>query len=339
MDIWAGAYVRVPIAGLNENADNTLVITDTFNNEYTIIIRSGNPYPDAPTEEPTEAPEPLGDEWINVTGGGTQWYYNDTTKIKISQVVSVQKPGFSDQQGIYLTVPAGISEVSVNGVSQSASATEQTICGVQGAGVVVFLSAMTSYTNEIAIKNGTNISYIQIRNVLATEPKTGNQYDVEVYKTNEIYPTKDGLIFAGWFSDADYTTVYEGTSGNAYAKFIDAKVLTFKHQWGSNHSALRFVSTIDSLDYQSVGFTFSGTYGSSTIKQTTKEVEKVYTKITADSQSVLPTVFSDDSEYFFTYTIRGMDGTKASTWNVTPYYVTLDGTTVYGKSGTAEYTP
>ena len=25
--------------------------------------------------------------------------------------------------------------------------------------------------------------------------------------------------------------------------------------------------------------------------------------------------------------------------NVTPYYVTLDGTTVYGKSGTAEYTP
>ena len=54
---------------------------------------------------------------------------------------------------------------------------------------------------------------------------------------------------------------------------------------------------------------------------------------------MLPTVFSDDSEYFFTYTIRGMDGTKASTWDVTPYYVTLDGTTVIGKSGTVEYTP
>ena len=339
IDIWQGAYVRVQISNLNENADNTLVITDTFNNEYTIIIRSGNPYPDAPTEEPTEAPEPQGDEWINVVGGGTQWYYNNTSKIKISQVVSVQKPGFADQQGIYLSVPAGISEVSINGVSQSASATEQSICAVQGAGVVVFLTAMTSYTNEIAIKNGTDISYIQIRNDVATEPKTGNQYDVEVYKTNEIYPTKSGLIFAGWFSDDDYTSVYEGTSGKAYAKFIDAKVLTFKYQWKGDHSALRFVSSIDSLDYQSAGYIFSGTYGDKTIKQTTKEVEKVYRKITADDKSIVPSIFSDDSTFFFTYTIRNMDGTKASTWDVTPYYVTLDGTTVIGKSGTVEYTP
>lgn len=291
----------------------------------------------APTT--TEVPETQGYEWRSITNGETQWYYNKNTNILINHVVSVQKPDFSDQQGIYITLPSYIYEVSINGVSQNSQETEQRICATQSCTVVIFLSALTSYTNEIAIKNGNNISYIQIRNVLATESKIGNQYDVEVYKKNNIYPTKRGLIFAGWFSDADYTTAYEGTSGNAYAKFIDEKVLSFKHQWAYNHSAIRFVSTVDSLDCQEAGFIFDGTYGSRTINQTTKKVNKVYKTIKAANQSVYPTVFSNESKYFFIYTIRGMDETQASTWNVTPFFVTLDGTTVYGTSGTAKYTP
>ena len=359
LTIWAGAYIKVPIASLNQNSDNILEMVDVFYNQYTIIIRSGNPYPDTPeettaqettreetttkettTEETTtEADVPEEDEWVPVEAGDGQWHYNNSSRINISGVVNVQQPPFANERGIYVTVPVDISEVSINGVSQSAGGAEQSICAIQGAGVVLFLSAMTSYTNEITIKNVSNISYIQIRNSSANESKTGNHYDVEVYKSNNIYPTKSGLIFAGWFQDEDYTTAYEGTSGNAYAKFVDAKSLTFKYQWNADHNALRFVSSIDSLSYQSVGFVFNGTYGDNTINQTTKEVEKVYSKITAANESIIPTVFSKDSKYFFTYTIRNMDGSKASTWKVTPYYVTLDGTSVKGTQATAEYTP
>ena len=59
-----------------------------------------------------------------------------------------------------------------------------------------------------------------------------------------------------------------------------------------------------------------------------------YTKITAAGESIEPDVFSPDSHYFFTYTIRGMeDATTNSTWHVTPFYKTLDGTVVTGTPG------
>ena len=88
------------------------------------------------------------------------------------------------------------------------------------------------------------------------------------------------------------------------------------------------------MDYAEVGFKFSGTYKQSTVSEKTKTTEKLYSKITADGTSVLPTVFSEDSSYFFTYTIRGMEEAgQNSTWNVTPFYVTLDGTTVEGTPG------
>ena len=87
------------------------------------------------------------------------------------------------------------------------------------------------------------------------------------------------------------------------------------------------------MDYQSVGFKFTGTYGDTTITEKTKSVEKLYTSIVAGGEKKEPSVFSPDSTYFFTYTVRGMDPQVDSTWDVTPFYVTLDGTTVEGTSG------
>lgn len=57
-------------------------------------------------------------------------------------VVNIQKPGFAKEAGIYVTVPAGISECSV------ASA-------IDGAGVVIYLSGLTALENEVTIKYGT----------------------------------------------------------------------------------------------------------------------------------------------------------------------------------------
>ena len=171
-----------------------------------------------------------------------------------------------------------------------------------------------------------------------------NYMDVAPYKstTPATAPTKAGKIFAGWFSDAECTEPYMGTTGYAFAKFIDEKVLTVKFQRHQTAQAIRFVSTIDdNLDYQQVGFEFSGTYGSHTIPVTTKTTGSVYTSITAGEETIYPgTAFeNDDSTYFFTYTVRGMNGTTGSHWEVTPFFVTPDGTKVMGTEGTHDMVP
>ena len=50
-------------------------------------------------------------------------------------------------------------------------------------------------------------------------------YDVANYKgekeeANWTYPSVEGKVFAGWFTDETYTTPYTKTTGNAYAKFV-----------------------------------------------------------------------------------------------------------------------
>lgn len=72
-------------------------------------------------------------------GGGK---YSNKYKVETVDglsVVNIQKPGFADEAGIYMTLPAGISECSV------ASA-------IQGAGIVVYLSAFTAQETEVTIK-------------------------------------------------------------------------------------------------------------------------------------------------------------------------------------------
>lgn len=175
--------------------------------------------------------------------------------------------------------------------------------------------------------------------IIASEGGIPDNYmDVTPYKstTPATAPTKAGKVFAGWYEDANFTTPYMGTTGYAYAKFIDEKVLDVKFQKKTDNTAVRFVSTIDeSLDYQSAGFDFSGHYGDKVIN-TSKTITKVYRTIVADSQTLTPSEAfeNDDSAYFFTYTVRGMDGTTGSDWTVTPFFVTADGTKVSGTTGT-----
>ncbi len=186
----------------------------------------------------------------------------------------------------------------------------------------VFYVLTTSYTPDTTIK---------------FEATHEGKYNVADYKPageTATYPTAQGKIFAGWFEDDTYTTPYMESTGYAYAKFIDADALTVKFQKANDGSAIRFVSSIDDyLDYQTVGFKFTGTYGNAAITEKTKTTNSLFTKITAAGESILPSVFSDDSAYFFTYTVRGLDANTDSTWNVTPFIVTADGTTVEGTEG------
>ncbi|MCR5736657.1 MAG: carbohydrate binding domain-containing protein [Eubacterium sp.] len=101
-----------------------------------------------------ESSEASGDyTWIAVDNG-QGYFYNENHSA--TSIINVQKPGFADEQGIYMTVPAGISTVTINGVAQTT--------GIQGAGVVVYLSNLTQTINEVVINHGMGTSVVMIKN-------------------------------------------------------------------------------------------------------------------------------------------------------------------------------
>lgn len=109
----------------------------------------------APTEDKTtEAPTSGNIEWKAVSGSNTIFYNANHT---LTGIVNVQKPGFAAEEGIYVTVPAAISKVMVNGIETSGSA-------IQGAGAVIYLSALNKQINVIEIEYAGGKGEILFRN-------------------------------------------------------------------------------------------------------------------------------------------------------------------------------
>lgn len=166
--------------------------------------------------------------------------------------------------------------------------------------------------------------------------------DISAYRTEGAYtaPEKDGYVFAGWFTDEACTTPVTTQTTNVYAKWVTKDVLSVKAQVlagttaASESTDLRFLTTVDSLDYQNIGFriTING-------KTNTPASTSVYKAITARSDGAVvakdPTVFSEVSEYFHTYTITKIPSSAFGTGiTVTPYWTTLDGTVANGVART-----
>ena len=146
-------------------------------------------------------------------------------------------------------------------------------------------------------------------------------------------------IFAGWFKDEACTTVVESGDTSAYAKFVSADILSVACQVQNNttaessSTALRMLSTVDSLHYNEVGFVVETENGSNTYSST-----KVYKKVTAyegglGENEVSATCFDSSSDWFFALTILNIGNSNfENEIRITPYWVTLDGTTVEGIS-------
>lgn len=168
-------------------------------------------------------------------------------------------------------------------------------------------------------------------------------------------PTKDGYVFGGWYtkeSNDVMTALKESEmSGTerAWAKFVPAEVLSVKAQIdektsknGANrteYASIRLISGVDSTDYQKVGFKvlLNNTNELNNSDGSKLETTKVYSglKTTAESATIV-----------YPNTVFGKAATKFSVWrldeivkendtkiiNVTPYWITLDGTKVEGLS-------
>ncbi len=137
------------------------------------------------------------------------------------------------------------------------------------------------------------------------------------------------------------------TGSNVYAKYVDADVLGVKAQVlggtydKSNFTNIRFLTSVDSLDYKEMGFyiTLVNPYKGPTENDAKKYAAHnyVYENILAMNNTgevesyKADTIFASDSKYFKAFTIKNVPNWAFSeAFTVQPYWITLDGTTVYG---------
>lgn len=95
-------------------------------------------------------------------GGGAYANKYKVQTVDGLSVVNIQKPGFADEAGIYLTVPAGISNCTVNGA-------------IQGAGMVLYLSSLTAKETEVTITHGTGTCTFWVYYADGTEGGEGGE--------------------------------------------------------------------------------------------------------------------------------------------------------------------
>ena len=178
------------------------------------------------------------------------------------------------------------------------------------------------------------------------------------------YPTKEGYLFAGWYttddilgkSDAEVLKYAVRNSvpkeGSVYALFVPANVLDVKAQLsgelldgfeGNDKGSIRFVTTVNSLLYQKVGFEVSYINSNGAKKSATSSSNKVYDKLYAvgsttdeymeNGEEYLPTEFSAASKFFKACNLKNIPASDFGVpITVKPFWVTLDGSKVYGET-------
>ena len=111
----------------------------------------------------TTAPSTDGAEWVELQGDpeNANTYFYDKKTMNLNEIVNIQQPSWAAEKGIYMNVSSGISEITVNGVSEN-------VGKIEGAGVLIYLSALTKEINEVSIKHALGTGYVKIRNTKAS---------------------------------------------------------------------------------------------------------------------------------------------------------------------------
>lgn len=170
-------------------------------------------------------------------------------------------------------------------------------------------------------------------------------YEVSDYidSSNDNVPqTSDSnKIFAGWYTDDTYSTTYEENKGLAFAKFVSKDVLGIRYQIPVNttseseSTALRIVSSVDSVNYDEVGFDIS-INGNTISKNTTTVYNSIIANV-GDSQKLYDNaseVFDTDSKYFFALVVNDIPNSDFNTEiTLKPYWIIQQGERkIYGPS-------
>ena len=151
----------------------------------------------------------------------------------------------------------------------------------------------------------------------------------------------DGFVAVKTSADIQNSVNIYGTELSVFAKWVPASMLSIKAQ--NNYDAktagstnTRLLSSVDCLDYQTVGFKVQLKNDPSKdlgLMETTKVYEKLsYKTENGTVKETAPSdVFNDEASYFVVWALKDI---ASAYYNeiiyVKPYWVTADGVTVYG---------
>lgn len=202
---------------------------------------------------------------------------------------------------------------------------------------IVFVTIMALSFCEFAQEDKANAA---TADTIIYEEKEISQYR----ESGEEYiaPRKEGYIFGGWYKEQNENVPLSDkvTSGKAYAKFVPEDVLTVlcQNSQGTDSDTdmtnVRLVTSTDSDLYQKIGFDIE-IYGTKTTKYN-YETSTVYKSIKiANGKDIISVSasrdFSKESKYFVTVKMINIPNAGFNTaYLVRPYWITLDGTKVYG---------
>ena len=126
------------------------------------------------TEAPETETEPTTVEtnWVLVGQNSNNNYYYDKANMTVNEVVSIQQPGWASELGIYFNVSGAITSVTVNGVSQN-------VASIDGAGAVVYLSALTQDVNEVIVKYGDSTAKVLFKKEALPETEAPTEKPTE----------------------------------------------------------------------------------------------------------------------------------------------------------------
>ena len=158
--------------------------------------------------------------------------------------------------------------------------------------------------------------------------------------TAGVAPTTTGTyadwLFAGWFTSTDCSlenaiTDVANVGDSSYAKFVRPDMLNVKLQISSGATyngnyVIRFVSSVDSLDYKNVGFVVN-----ETMSNTSNQVyERIDSATSGSEYKFSPKVVGMKSKYFITAKLQVTPENVATDYIVNAFWETLDGTKVTG---------
>ncbi len=154
--------------------------------------------------------------------------------------------------------------------------------------------------------------------------------------TDQVAPIgASGMRFAGWFTDeactvaADFSNVTANM--DAYAKYVSNSYLSVKYTALGLFRTTRIslVSALDARDYKETGFVING----QTVPVTDYSTRYMYV---ANAQTLFGRSVARNAPLMTAeYALRNVKNGDSIT--VTPYWVTKDGTTVYGTPRTLTY--
>lgn len=227
--------------------------------------------------------------------------------------------------------------------------------GLLATAMVVVGSGITSLVAEAQTTNGVTSDIVYEDVTYATCKSYINEGN-KVPQYADISGTEDsfGYLFAGWFKaedDAFENAITASTTGiedsaTVYAKFVPAYVMSVKCQnlstttEESDSTSIRLLSSLDSPRYSKFGFRVEkltenedGSFSVAWDKE--KEVSQIYKGGIEIYSGTTPTtyttaqVFGAKSEYAAALLLTEVKD-FAAVYSIQPYWITFDGTKVYG---------